>query len=66
MKRLWIILFVIPLFAQETEKEDSFIQTMEEKLYLSSVLKMALEKCHPMDLDNINELLNELNPEDKD
>ena len=23
MKRLWLILFVIPLFAQETEKEDS-------------------------------------------
>ena len=23
MKRLWVILFVVPLFAQETEKEDS-------------------------------------------
>ena len=23
MKRLWLILFVVPLFAQETEKEDS-------------------------------------------
>ena len=31
MKRLWLILFVIPLFAQETEKEDSFIQKMEDK-----------------------------------
>ena len=31
MKRLWVILFVIPLFAQENEKEDSFIQKMEDK-----------------------------------
>jgi uncharacterized protein YprB with RNaseH-like and TPR domain len=31
MKRLWVILFVIPLFAQETEKDDSFIQKMEVK-----------------------------------
>ena len=31
MKRLWVILFVLPLFAQETEKEDSFIQKMEDK-----------------------------------
>ena len=31
MKHLWVILFVIPLFAQENEKEDSFIQKMEDK-----------------------------------
>ena len=31
MKRLWVILFVLPLFAQETKKEDSFIQKMENK-----------------------------------
>ena len=42
------------------------VNTNDEKLYLSSVLKVALEKCHPMDLDNINGLLNKLNAEDKD
>jgi uncharacterized protein YprB with RNaseH-like and TPR domain len=31
MKRLWLIFFVIPIFAQETEKDDSFIQKMEVK-----------------------------------
>ena len=31
MKRLWLIFFVIPIFAQETEKYDSFIQKMEVK-----------------------------------
>ena len=31
MKRLWLIFFLIPIFAQETEKDDSFIQKMEVK-----------------------------------
>jgi|ETNmetMinimDraft_8_1059916.scaffolds.fasta_scaffold36533_1 uncharacterized protein YprB with RNaseH-like and TPR domain len=31
MKRLWLTFFVIPIFAQETEKDDSFIQKMEVK-----------------------------------
>ena len=31
MKRLWVILFLLPLVAQETEKKDSFIQNIEFK-----------------------------------
>ena len=31
MKRLWLTFFVIPIFAQETEKDESFIQKMEVK-----------------------------------
>ena len=29
MKRLWLILFVVPLFAQETEKEDSTVVVLK-------------------------------------
>ena len=31
MKSLWVILFLLPLVAQETEKKDSFIQNIELK-----------------------------------
>ena len=46
MKRLWVILFLLPLVAQETEKKDSFIQNIILQMLFQ--MKMAfLSVLHP-------------------
>jgi len=43
MKRLWLIFFVIPIFAQETEKDDSFYS--EDGSQSTGSMAIGLYRC---------------------